>query len=427
MHRRHVLLPLMALVAPLGAVVAGTPAAHAETTCDGKVPTIVAVAGVPTTGTAGDDVILGTFARDFIDGGAGNDAICGLGSGDTLTGGPGDDRLFGGLDDVYFTDDGYFGDIIAPGPGNDHVDLGDDPASASVDEIDRPARYDRVSYADATGPVSVDLSAGTATGEGSDTIAVPAFSGGIIGSAFDDELTGSGGPDMIQGGRGDDRIRGLGGDDELLPEKGDDVVRGGDGDDFIISPDKGRDRFYGDAGKDFAEAHGRGSAIGGGNGNDYLVGGVGVSVHGGAGDDEIGAELSRSTRIEVDAGDGRDVVRLRAPKSEFARGLTYVVDVPRERVTVSGVKRVRYEGVESVYVSAPGGSLTYLGGSARDSLSASSGLRITAYGRGGRDILVGGNRADLLDGGAGRDDLVGGNGRDRCLNGEDLRQCEVRR
>jgi Ca2+-binding RTX toxin-like protein len=417
------------VLVPLGAVGLSDGPAVAETTCDGKVPTIVAVAGTtPTTGTPGDDVILGTFARDYIDGGAGNDTICGLGNADTLTGGPGDDRLFGGLDDYYVPDDGYAGDTLVPGPGNDHVDLGDDPASADVDDVDRPARYDRVVYEDAPGPVTVDLSAGTATGEGTDTIAVPAFSGGIVGSDHDDVLTGTDGPDCIDGAAGDDRIVALGGDDELEPGKGDDVVRAGDGNDFVMSPDAGRDRSYGDGGKDFVEASGRGSAIGGGGGDDYLVAHRGASVHGGAGNDEIGAELSRRTRTEVDGGDGRrDIVRLQAPKSEFPRGSTYAIDVPRKRVTVGGARRARYEGVEDVRFSGRPGSLTYLGGPGRDRLSVSGGMQVKAYGRRGADILVGGSRNDLLVGGPGRDQLVGGAGRDRCIGGEDLRQCERRR
>jgi len=427
MRRMPITVSLIAL-APLGVVGLAAGPATAETTCDGKVPTIVVVPGTPTTGTPGDDVILGTYAQDQIDGGAGNDTICGLGNGDTLVGGPGDDRLFGGLDDYYVPDDGYFGDTLVPGPGNDHVDLGDDPASATVDIVDRPARYDRVVYEDAPGPVSVDLSAGTATGEGTDTIVVPAFSGGIVGSAYDDVLPGTDGQDRIDGGAGDDRILALSGDDELEPGKGDDVVRGGDGDDYVMSPDKGRDRLYGDDGEDFVEARGRGSAIGGGGGDDYLVAELGASVHGGAGNDEIGADLSRRTRTEVDGGGGRrDVVRLRAPKSEFPRGSRYVIDVPRRRVTVGGAKRARYEGVEDVRFSGRPGSLTYLGGPGRDRLSVSGGMQVKAYGRRGADILVGGSRNDLLVGGPGRDQLVGGPGRDRCIGGEQRRQCEVRR
>ncbi|WP_210651594.1 calcium-binding protein [Nocardioides sp. SYSU D00065] len=415
-------------LAPLGVVGLAAGPATAETTCDGKVPTILVVPGTPTTGTPGDDVILGTYAQDRIDGGAGNDTICGLGNADTLVGGPGDDRLFGGLDDYYAPDDGYAGDTLVPGPGNDFIDLGDDPASATVDYVDRLADYDRIMYEDAPGPVDVDLSAGTATGEGTDTIVVPTYSGGIVGSSYDDVLTGTDGPDRIVGGAGDDRIHALDGDDDMESGTGDDVVRGGDGEDIIVSPDKGRDRFYGDDGVDYVEARGRGSAIGGGGGDDHLAAHFGATVHGGAGDDEIWAELTRRTRSEVDAGDGRrDVVLLRAPKSEFPRGTRYVIDVPRKRVTIDDATRARYEGVEDVRFSGRPGSLTYLGGPGRDRLSVSGGMQVTAYGRRGADILVGGSRNDLLDGGPGRDQLVGGSGRDRCIGGEQRRQCEVRR
>lgn len=427
MRRMPITVSLIAL-APLGVVGLAAGPATAGTTCDGKVPTIVVVPGTPTTGTPGDDVILGTYAQDRIDGGAGNDTICGLGNADTLVGGPGDDRLFGGLDDYYVPDDGYGGDILVPGPGNDFIDMGDDPASATVDDIDRPARYDTVWYDDAPGPVSVDLSAGTATGEGTDTIVVPAFSGGIVGSAYDDELTGSDRPDRFDGGAGDDRIRALGGNDEINAGKGDDVARGGEGDDFIFSPDGGRDRFYGDGGNDGVTASGRGSSIGGGDGNDRLFAHDGASVHGGSGNDEIEADLMRRTRVEVDGGDGRrDIVSLRAPKSEFPRGSRYVIDVPRRRVTVGGAKRARYEGIEDTRFSGRPGPLTYLGGPKRDRLSVSGGMQLTAYGRRGADILVGGSRNDLLDGGPGRDAVVGGPGRDRCISAEQRRQCEVRR
>ena len=427
MRRIPITVSLIALV-PLGVVGLAAGPATAETTCDGKVPTIVAVPGTPVTGTPGDDVILGSYARDQIDGGAGNDTICGLGNADTLIGGPGDDRLFGGLDDYYVPDDGYAGDTLVPGPGNDFIDLGDDPASATVDYVDRLANYDRVVFEDAPGPVTVDLSAGTATGEGTDTIVVPTYSGGIVGSAYDDVLTGTNAPDRIRGGGGDDRIHALDGDDDIEPGKGDDVAHGGDGDDIIVSPDKGRDRLYGDDGEDFAEARGRGSAIGGGAGDDYLVAHLGASVHGGPGNDGIEADLTRRSRIEVDGGGGRrDVVRLRAPKSEFPRGSKYVIDVPRKRVTVDRAKRARYERVEDITFSGRPGSLTYLGGPGRDRLSVSGGMQVKAYGRRGADILVGGSRNDLLVGGPGRDQLVGGPGRDRCIGGEQRRQCEVRR
>ena len=118
-------------MAPLGAIAGAGAPASAAAVCDGRAPTIVAVAGTPTTGTPGNDVILGTDAGDVIDGVAGDDVICGLDGRDTLIGGPGDDRLLGGLDGEYFPEDSYEGDLLVPGPGDDFVDLGDDPQSGS--------------------------------------------------------------------------------------------------------------------------------------------------------------------------------------------------------------------------------------------------------------------------------------------------------
>ena len=45
-------------------------------TCKGQAATIVAVPGLPTTGTDGNDVIVGTQEADVIDAGFGDDLIC---------------------------------------------------------------------------------------------------------------------------------------------------------------------------------------------------------------------------------------------------------------------------------------------------------------------------------------------------------------
>ena len=122
--------------------------AHAAATCDGRAATIEVPATdydtAPVVGTPGDDVIVGTPGRDTIDGAGGNDVICGLGGPDTLAGGEGDDRLFGGLDMEYSIDDGYRGDLVSPGPGNDHVDLGADLISIrGYDNLDDAIDYGR--------------------------------------------------------------------------------------------------------------------------------------------------------------------------------------------------------------------------------------------------------------------------------------------
>jgi Ca2+-binding RTX toxin-like protein len=232
-------LLLAAALAPVAAV----PATAVAETCDGKVATIVvpppAPGGFrtdPVTGTPGDDVIVGTTWPDTIDGVGGDDTICGLKGDDHLLGGSGRDRLFGGLDEDYVTGEGYDGDVIEPGPGDDYVDLGYDPQSDDLDPADGPWQlWDRVSYLNSAGAVTVDLEAGTAKGEGTDTIA---HSAGIVGSPHDDVLLGSDGHDWIAGGGGDDFIDARGGHDRVTADHrdmgegesagpGDDVVLGG--------------------------------------------------------------------------------------------------------------------------------------------------------------------------------------------------------
>lgn len=160
-------LGLAATVTIAPALTGTTPASAAGETCDGKAATIVVAPAttypVPwTVGTPGDDVIVGTDERDRIDGGGGNDTICGLDGDDHLVGGAGDDRLFGGLD-WYYPDDDYWGDVVEPGPGDDHVDLGADGGWEDIDFVDS-VYADQVSYANAAGPVTVDLTTLTATG-----------------------------------------------------------------------------------------------------------------------------------------------------------------------------------------------------------------------------------------------------------------------
>jgi Ca2+-binding RTX toxin-like protein len=277
--------------------------------------------------------------------------------------------------------------------------------------------------------VAVDLSAGVATGEGNDTILTPRFSGGIIGSAFDDTLVGSPVHDTIQAAGGDDRIRGKSGDDVREPDRvgprtmqtydrstapGDDIVRGNNGDDYVLSV-RGRDRVFGDDGKDLLFGGGSGSDLGGEGGKDYIDADPGVNVHGGSGVDRIIAVLGPRKAREIDGGAGRDDILLKAPKSSVKPGSHVVVDVPREKLSVSGRKRLVWQGVESLYFDGSRGRLTYYGCGRVDGLRANSSMRISAYGRGGRDVLLGGKFTDLLNGGPGRDTVVGG-GRTRPLS-----------
>ena len=197
MRMTPIFVGLSALLLPLAALGVMSPAQAAETTCDGRAATIAVpitastYATDPVVGTPGDDVIVGTPLADTIDGAGGNDVICGFDGADALTGGAGDDRLFGGLDRNYEYDDSpYVADLLVPGPGDDHVDLGVDLDSLKLCDCYTYITPDRVSYADSATGVEVDLATGLATGEGRDTIVGGGYFG-VIGSAFDDHLVGN--------------------------------------------------------------------------------------------------------------------------------------------------------------------------------------------------------------------------------------------
>ena len=426
----------------------GLPAAPAQAaaTCDGKVATIVvppkpgSFGTDPVVGTPGDDVIVGSAQSDDIDGAGGNDTICGLAGADDLAGGAGDDRLFGGLDEDYSPDDDYFGDRIAPGPGDDHVDLGHDPQSEDLYSVDI-GYWDQVSYAGAAGPVVVDLGAGTATGEGTDTIAAITYAGGIEGSAYADRLTGHAGPDWITAGGGDDIVTGEDGDDMIDaddvsryrsegddPEPGNDVVDGGAGDDTIVGG-HGSDLLSGGAGDDRIRAvDSRGTRALGGPGRDSVGGSGDLLADGQGGRDRLWPEVDGPGLIEVVGGAGRDEVFLDVPR-DLPEGTRVVIGRTRGVVQIAGERVVRFSSAPRFHLNAMhAGPVTWYGTGGADVADLENSNRgVRAYGRGGADKITGSWERDVLDGGPGRDVLDGSSGRDRCLRGERLMSCERRR
>lgn len=145
---------------------------------------------------AGSTVEIGTTSICTIDGTAGNDVIQGL---------PGDDVICAhGGDDV----------IVA--------------AQGGADQMIGGTGRDTISYADATGPVDVNLATGRVLGIGADSL-----SGieDVIGSPFGDTISGNTYPNMLDGGAGNDVLLGDSGNDELIGALGDDSFVGGAGTD----------------------------------------------------------------------------------------------------------------------------------------------------------------------------------------------------
>jgi Ca2+-binding RTX toxin-like protein len=444
MRRTTTLTALAALaLAPLG--LAAAPAQAAET-CDGKVATIVvppkpgAFVTDPVVGTPGDDVIVGTAQADDIDGAGGNDSICGLAGADDLAGGPGDDRLFGGRDEDYSPDDDYYGDLVAPGPGDDYVDLGHDPQSEDLYSVDT-GYWDQVSYAGAAGPVVVDLTAGTATGEGTDTIAPVTYGGGIEGSAYADQLTGQAGPDWITAGSGDDIVTGEDGDDMIdadeatrypsqgdAPQPGDDVVDSGGGNDWITGG-HGSDLLAGGEDDDWVRADdSRGTRVLGGPGRDTVGGSGDLRAEGQGGRDTLWPQVDGPGLIDVVGGPGRDTVRLDVAR-DLREGTRVVIGRTRGIVQIGDEHVVRFSSAPRFDLNAMhAGPVTWFGTGGRDVADLENANRaVRAYGRGGNDTITGSWERDVLDGGPGRDAIDGSAGRDRCLRGERLQSCERRR
>jgi Ca2+-binding RTX toxin-like protein len=135
------------------------------------------------------DAMIGNASPNYFFGGAGADSLSGAGGNDRFEGGEGDDG----------------DDSIDGGPGTDTV-------------------Y----YWNASGPVTVDLGAGTASGQGTDTVTGVE---NVFGSVYSDTLIGDAGPNFMIGDDGDDTISGGDGDDYLSGLAGTDSLDGGGGTD----------------------------------------------------------------------------------------------------------------------------------------------------------------------------------------------------
>ncbi len=180
------------------------------------------------TGNGADNQFQGYAGNDKINGGAGFDSALytdaaaavkvNLATG-VVTGGSGSDVLTS-IERVVGS---RFGDVLtgssadeffSGGLGNDTIDGGG-------------GTMDTIEYGTATGAVDVNLATGKSSGAaGIDTIANIES---VIGSAFNDKLTGNAGMNMLIGGYGDDQLNG---------GAGMDIMVGGDGNDIYYVDDQ---------------------------------------------------------------------------------------------------------------------------------------------------------------------------------------------
>ncbi|MEL7467513.1 MAG: Hint domain-containing protein [Pseudomonadota bacterium] len=369
-------------------------------------------------GGGGDDTIYGEAGEDTLDGGKGADTLFGGDGNDSVLGDAGDDTLYGNAGNDTL-DGGEGTDTLFGGDGQDTF-IGSDGA----DSISGGTGQDTVDYSASGSGVTVDLSAGTATGgdaAGDQLTGVD----GVIGSdhadtiiGFDGESTGPDGfTNVFYGGTGNDSLDGRGGSDSLFGGDGSDNIEGGSGNDSIDGGDDA-DTIAGGIGDDSIDGGTGADSIDAGSGNDTVLGGTGADViTGGAGNDSIDAGNSGDS---IDAGTGHDVVTAGSGSDTvYAGDGNDSIDGGADDDTISAGSGddVVEGGSGSDSIDAGTGNDTILAGADQDLVYAGVGDD-SIDGGSGSDSLFAGSGADTIDGGSGTDTIYAGDGNDTIDGGE---------
>jgi len=344
-------------------------------------------------GFGGDDTLAGNGGDDILDGGAGDDTasyadaaaavtVSLLRTGAQATGSSGADTLVGieNLTGSRF-DDRLTGDAGANrldgGAGNDTLlgSSGDDVliGRAGRNLLDGGSGSDWALYDWAEAAVSVNLLRTTAQNTFGGSIDTLTGVENLVGTQFDDRLTGNIAANTLVGGAGNDTLLGSSGNDTLMGGAGDDFLDAGTGRDAVsyadaaagvtVRLDTAAAQDTGGAGTDtlrgvegligsrFADTlignstHNR---LDGGAGNDTLDGGLrNDTLLGGAGDDHltggsgndrlIGGEGNDALR----GGNGADIFVFESPTDPgtLASATDTIMDFARgaDRIDLSGI------------------------------------------------------------------------------------------
>ncbi|CAN7261538.1 choice-of-anchor Q domain-containing protein [Rhizobium sp. LjRoot254] len=209
------------------------------------------------TGAEANDVIDGGNGVDDLDGGTGNDTVAGGAGADVLAGGEGRDTLSYAASNAAVVIDlsasavqgGHAtGDVILSfenAIGSRFADIltGDDVSNTfeggiGGDTLAGGLGSDTLSYASSLKGVTINLKSGVAGGGDAKGDQFTDFEN-VIGSRFDDVITGDDGDNDLDGGAGNDILIGGDGFNRLIGGKGIDKLTGGaDLDRFYLSPDK---------------------------------------------------------------------------------------------------------------------------------------------------------------------------------------------
>ncbi|GAB5377516.1 MAG: hypothetical protein AcusKO_39780 [Acuticoccus sp.] len=232
---------------------------------------------------------------------------------------------------------------------------------------------------------------------------------GLVGSKYDDHLTGDESNNIIEGVDGNDTIFGAGGDDLLIG---------------------GADRpTEVEEGEYYYERLSDNDSLSGGAGNDTLIGGRGIdTLLGGSGDDllVLSGDLDFTSPSVVDGGADFDtadfqtvaqslIVKFNSHVGVISTGETSHLFYNIEKL-IGGSAGDRLYGDDSAnYIAGGGGSDKIWGEGGDDTLEGAEFSLI--YGGKGADLITGGREADTIEGNAGEDTIDGEGGDDLITGG----------
>ena len=330
------------------------------------------------TGLGDDSVTNSGTIMGLVELGTGNDSYVETGSGTGLAfimGGEGDD-IITVLNGFHELSGDAGDDIITGGTGEDRIFGGE-----GADTIDGGAGNDRSSYFDSDAGVTVSLVAGVVGSGGHAQGDTLTNIENLVGSDFNDTLTGNAEDNILSGRDGDDTIIGGAGDDEITGGSGDNTLTGGTGADVFVFEDFASD-FDGEITDldqdDTLQIFQELSAV-----SDFSTLFIGDAVFGSVAGQIRYEKTGGETLLQIDEdGDGVADGTLTISNGEFD-------------LMIAGQASGEFSLAINPVITGTENDDILIGTSGDDAI----------FGLGGNDIIIGGAGSDTIDGGAGNDDI----------------------